>query len=323
MTLLRIAAVALLSLLFLATSNAHPAAPGLKEEKESITNDKSSIKDGRQLLIIDFLTKDRVDGSFVKHDLGCGIVFNSTRDSLLVSTLNGTRLLSAEEKVGPVRLLSIGEREFIQHRETEPEDKWAGTVQDYAIPKHHGSYAGNSDGERFTKLLSKLKKVDSGVHVRVLQKSMKRVLSEPEMDLLHDAAVAMGRRGVTGRDFPSALPLYLTAMRLDSRRLTSTADLLHTSDVDPSDEFLHGGRMKRDTKESSVCLKECPPCKEEKCLGMCGRSCSCWEWACGDCCYHKGCFYHDVCCRKRPFSLACWIPMDFCCDKEYVCKDPW
>jgi hypothetical protein len=34
----------------------------------------------------------------------------------------------------------------------------------------------------------------------------------------------------------------------------------------------------------------------EECWGRCGPKCECWDWACGDCCCHKGCLDHDGWC---------------------------
>ena len=294
-------------------AKATSSIPG-EDEVHVNENEKES-----PLLVIDLLREDRVDGSYVSAHLGCGIVFNSTRDSLVVTTLNGSRLMSAEERVGPVRLVTLGNREFIQHREMDPNDE--GTVRDYAIPKYHGSFAGTRDHGKFAHLLGKLKKLDHGSHARVLQKSMQRILTEPEIELLHDAAIAMGQRGITGRDYPSTLPLYMTAMQFSSNpSTTATTNNLDQRDADEiikPDLFVT--RMKR---SSQTCLTKCPPCKSKECLGMCGRGCTCWSWACGNCCYHTGCYYHDLCCREKPYSLACWVPLEFDCKKKYVCKNP-
>ena len=288
------------------------ADPSKSGEEDHATNNVS------HQLVIDLLREDRVDGSYWSPQLGCGIVFNSTRDSLIVSTLNGSRLMSAEEQVGPIRLVTLGNREFIQHREVDPENEESGTVQDYAIPKYHGSFAGTQNHDTFADLLDKLKKLDRNTHARVLQKSLKRILTEPEIELLHDAAIAMGQQGITGQEYPSTLPIYMTAMRLGSHpTMTTSAAAAHLHRTDSG--FLHT-RIKRSRQ---ICLKKCPPCKDMECLGMCGRGCSCWDWACGNCCYHKGCYYHDLCCRSRPDSLACWLPLEFECDKKYICKDPF
>lgn len=297
--------------------------PSLTEEEENNGDPPESFGETDHQLVIDLLRKDRVDGYYVNPHIGCGIVFNSTRDSLMVSALNGSRLLSAEERVGPVRLVTLGDREFLQHRgedNSNVEGESGGTVQDYAIPKHRGSFAGTRDGVRLTNLLETLKKLDRNSHTKVLQKSMEQILTEPEMGLLQEAAVAMGHQGITGMEYPGSLPLYLTAMRLDSRRLAAEDFHQFVSNPDRYKSLYASGRVKR---SAMACLKKCPPCKRERCLGMCGRACSCWEWACGDCCYHKGCYYHDLCCRSRPYSLACWLPLDFDCNEKYICKDPF
>ena len=56
------------------------------------------------------------------------------------------------------------------------------------------------------------------------------------------------------------------------------------------------------------------PSEENLCIGMCGPECDCWCWVCGDCCYHKGCYQHDVCCRTKISSFSCWLPFNFTCD---------
>ncbi|XP_068755484.1 uncharacterized protein [Montipora capricornis] len=45
-----------------------------------------------------------------------------------------------------------------------------------------------------------------------------------------------------------------------------------------------------------------------KCLGMCGPNCWCWSLVCGDCCFHKGCYQHDLCCGRNKFSGYCLLP---------------
>lgn len=262
-------------------------------------------------LIIDLLREDRVDGSFSSPQLGCGIKFNATKSTLTLSTLSGQTLLSVEEQVGPVRLVTLGNREFLQHREGSEESETSIYVQDYAIPKYHRSYSGTQDRETFVNLVGKLKKIDQDKHVRVLEKSVNRALSKCEMNLLSDAAITMGQRGITGVDYPSTLALYMTASRVASRLVADVNNESNNNDYDHP----HRERLKRQD-----CLSECPPCKSQKCLGMCGPRCTCWEWACGDCCYHKGCYYHDLCCSSRLISLACLLPISFDCNSKYECK---
>ncbi|XP_031560654.1 uncharacterized protein LOC116296724 [Actinia tenebrosa] len=57
------------------------------------------------------------------------------------------------------------------------------------------------------------------------------------------------------------------------------------------------------------------------CFGMCGSYCWCWPWVCGDCCLHKGCLQHDICCQKRGYlSIYCFSPwvFGFDCENGYL-----
>ena len=62
------------------------------------------------------------------------------------------------------------------------------------------------------------------------------------------------------------------------------------------------------------------------CLGMCGPGCWwCWRYVCGDCCYHLGCYEHDVCCQDY-FSSACLcrlrLVLHFSCSGYPNCGNP-
>lgn len=273
-------------------------------------------------LVIDLLREDRVSGSYVNPELGCGIVFNGTKDGLTLTSLDGRRLLSAGGQVGPVRLVTLGNREFIQHRESVESDRddgdQSGTLREYAIPKYHGSFADTQDHETFMNLIQKLKKLNPNAHSRVLEKSVRRMLSKCEIGLLSEAAFVMGHHhDITSQEYPSTLPLYMTASRVNSRSNAypeTDVPLNHNQDDVGS---RHNIRRKREES----CLDECPPCKSKECLGMCGPGCVCWKWSCGNCCYNKGCYDHDLCCRSKPNSLACLLPMAFDCNSKYVCEE--
>ena len=266
----------------------------------SLTNsDKNTIrlKDG---LTLDTLSPDRVDGYYYDPISMLGIVFNSTRDTLHVSDFSGQVLLGAKEKVGQARLVSLGKRQFLQH--TDEED---GVSRDLAIPKSLGRFSELQDPSAFHSLLPSLRKIHRTTHAKVRAKSVKHLLTKPELKLLKEAAFELGNQGVTGIDYPSVLPFHMTALRTGSHDHYNTV-----SDWSNLDHH----RLKR-----SACIQKCPPCKEKECFGMCGPGCSCWDFACGDCCYHKGCLYHDLCCRKQPSSTACLIPIDFTCSGKYKC----
>jgi hypothetical protein len=57
-------------------------------------------------------------------------------------------------------------------------------------------------------------------------------------------------------------------------------------------------------KKSKCKCSDDKPNSDDGCLGMCGPGCCCWCWMCGDCCFHQGCFVHDLACRGCKKSLG-------------------
>ncbi len=104
--------------------------------------------------------------------------------------------------------------------------------------------------------------------------------TQAEMKLLPMLSKLLGERGINGRDYPATYALHLLASRIADSADSSLGESLSPA----SPEVLACKDLRKD------------PNKNE-CYGMCGRGCSCWTWVCGDCCYHKGCAYHDTQCR--------------------------
>ena len=53
----------------------------------------------------------------------------------------------------------------------------------------------------------------------------------------------------------------------------------------------------------------------EYCLGRCGPGCWwCWWFVCSTCCFHQGCYDHDVRCGEDYCTTGCMIPFPFSCD---------
>uniref|UniRef100_A0A1X7V4I9 Uncharacterized protein n=1 Tax=Amphimedon queenslandica TaxID=400682 RepID=A0A1X7V4I9_AMPQE len=127
-----------------------------------------------------------------------------------------------------------------------------------------------------------------------------------EKDLLIKACYALGAKGITGKNYQPALILYKFALKLESLHRLNYTNIL----FDYNDKL---------TDDEDDCLEYCPPCPEQECLGMCGPGCTCWEMVCGDCCYHLGCYDHDICCREKFFRLRCLIPYGFACEENYYC----
>lgn len=146
-------------------------------------------------------------------------------------------------------------------------------------------------------------------HDKPLSNAIHDLLAIKEIGLLEKAAEAVGNKGLNGNNTPETLPFFLFALRItklaeDSRYSNSTT----------------AGRHKRESYKH--CADTCPPCQDDKCIGMCGNGCTCWRWVCGDCCWNKGCYYHDLCCMTSWVQTRCLFPMvvyRFRCDEYYKC----
>lgn len=244
-------------------------------------------------LTISTHTPESVSGTYYDPNTDKGIVFNSSSDHLHITTLTGDVLLDAGPELDGARTISIGGGRFIQHSEG-----------DFAVSKSHNHLFESSNVHQ---LLPLLRNTPAETHTEMLSKSVANLIAKPEINLLKLTAEALGNQGITGIAYPSILPFHMTALRLSSHRRHSASAMTYMDHL----------RLRR-----SGCFNSCPPCKDMECLGLCGPGCQCWEWVCDDCCYHIGCHYHDLCCEKRPDSLACLLPLSFSCDKKYKCSDP-
>ena len=241
------------------------------------------------------LSENTVDGSFTDLASGRGVRFVSNLDSLFITTLDGHPLLMAEESDGSLRLVNIGGRRFIQRRKTER------CSVDYAVP----DTVEKADSRILEALVRRIETTDTNAHAQSFQSAVDNLFLRPESELMERAAFALGDEGITGREYPGVLPFYMAALQLQKKM-----------DKDTSQEAQVKWRLKRDES----CLSECPPCPDDECLGLCGYSCNCWKFICGDCCYHLGCYGHDVCCRENFTHSSCLFPFGFTCEGTYSCS---
>lgn len=108
-------------------------------------------------------------------------------------------------------------------------------------------------------------------HDRSLSDAIHELLGIKEVGLLEKAAEVVGKKGLTGKNTPATLPFFLFALRI-----TQLAEETHHS---------HTTTQRNKREESYMyCAHTCPPCPDDKCIGLCGKSCSCWKWLCGNCC---------------------------------------
>ena len=150
-----------------------------------------------------------------------------------------------------------------------------------------------------------------GDTTRPFNETINDLLHMEEITLLEGASREVGEQGVTGKNTPMLLPFHMFALKM--------TQLLDKS----SQNFV----TNEQTKESVLSRKKRRyDCKKyenyRNCKGLCGPRCTCWRQVCGDCCFHRGCFDHDVCCARHGYlSVECvnFRLFSFECDKPYYC----
>ena len=143
-------------------------------------------------------------------------------------------------------------------------------------------------------------------HNTSLSDVLQKLLNMKEIGLLEEAAEAVGQRGINGRNTPAALPFFMLTLRLTQMHVKGAYSMYSNNTL-----------THRQQRQS--CFDTCPPCPDDECYGQCGYECTRWEWLCGDCCYHLGCYDHDTCCREQFFQIRCLFPYDFRCDSNFSC----
>ena len=141
-------------------------------------------------------------------------------------------------------------------------------------------------------------------HDHSFSDAVQKLVEVKEVALLPEAAEAIGQRGLTGMNTPAVLPFFMFALRITQFSLSPSVSNTTTA----------LGREKRNS-----CFNLCPPCPNDECYGMCGYGCTCWSYVCGDCCWHRGCYDHDTCCRRGFFQSRCLFPASFRCNSPYFC----
>ena len=218
-------------------------------------------------------THHEVYGKYISRDGIHGITFFSRADDyLLIRTFSGKNIVEASPTTEidgrKFRSVYIMGHECLQH-----------------VSSHHSDQP-----------------VD---HNTPLSDAMRDLINMEEAGLLEEAAEAIGKRGINGKDTPAAMPFFIFALRVTQFQTEGDNGVFISNTT---------SRVERDD-----CSNTCPPCPNNNCFGMCGKGCSCWDWVCGDCCWHVGCYYHDKCCAESFFQARCLFPVDFRCNQQYSC----
>lgn len=290
----------------------------------------SDPEDGGKLHLLT-VTEERFEGVYY-NEVG-GIHFVSEPQYLYIATMGADEepLLVGERPVGPVRLVRVLEKEFV---EVNGDDERSG-IEEFAVPialSAEIKAAMESPGDahkRLEEALKDLREANPDTHAEKSD-AFARFLQRSEIFLIEQTAYKIGDMGFTGREYPAALTFLMAAKHIHTVRM----DLEDGGNPEGS-----GALNQRSREESTIspsnrekrfftscggepCLLPlgCPD-YDNDCHGMCGRGCDCWMWLCGDCCFWPGCHSHDNCCRSSGFwsFWRCWIPYDFNCLYYYGC----
>lgn len=167
---------------------------------------------------------------------------------------------------------------------------------------------------------------------------MRQFLNSKEALLLPHMSRELGKvHGASAREHPLTMPLHTLASQVAKERGISTKDLqvadrsravVASKSNGNSAVNLLWNRLKNCMKDANLCSSpsSCPSkCNTDKhdcgqrelttkecksgCNGMCGpHGCDCcWDWICGDCCFHRGCFNMRALCQNIGYALfSCW-----------------
>ena len=245
-----------------------------------------------------------------------------------ISTLDGTHLVSVKSSSDTESgILKIMDSTLLLHpssssEEGESEDR--ARIMEYAVPASAAAQVEKELQDSNYISADLLRTLDTSDTTMMKRSAFSKLLSRPEWDTITDMAHAMGAAGILGYENQPALNFYGLAMSYGKMRTPSGA-VMNTRE-----RALSQNTEWRDSNGTLTCtfpdgseVENCERCPTgEYCTGMCGPYCYCWWFACGDCCYHHGCYEHDQCCsgENTYWSMACMLVFPFDCeDYRYDC----
>ena len=131
------------------------------------------------------------------------------------------------------------------------------------------------------------------------QQAMSELHYVPEVQLLERALAALGDNSTR---LEVLKPFYSLCF-----------NLLKACDVETPPELKAPRDLDDGSIDSEMQKRGCSRPTKNNCRGLCGPGCWCWSWFCGDCCWHRGCYEHDLCCKKKPYSTYCLVPVRLRC----------
>ena len=257
-------------------------------------------------LTIEYLDQQYIQGAYIDDITKHGILFTSMQNVLSVKSLDGKQLISSEfftaDRLLIVTVINNG---FINMN-----------GKDFVISESLATKTIKMSPWQRRKLLRDLyyNKTLFQHEAKTFQTAFQNLLEQPENTLLVKASFALASIGVNGLEYPGALPFFRFTLQLEKlRNQTGQLKFAH--------EQVDAGNVSHALGDDDECLDECPPCPDMECLGLCGYGCNCWKFVCGDCCYHLGCYEHDLCCREKFFQTKCLFPFGFQCEDHYYCNN--
>ena len=289
------------------------------------TDSYSPSSDGRLHIIR--VADNSLEAIFYNADAGIRIRASSL--SLSLYSMDGEELLlSGDKPHGSSLFATVMGHSFLEYNTTLEDGRIK--IVDYAVPDSLAEQAKEAvESAKVERMLSQLEDNDTEV---TTESAFQELFQRPEIALIESAAIALGRAGVMGYENQGALNFYMVA-----RALTRARGREEVEEGDMRQDQATGSYRQKRTAAAwppsippspvicnavAVCMQYCPnngcsccTCPEgDYCLGMCGPpGCNtCWWFVCGDCCYHRGCYDHDICCIRGQW-LRCWFPFGFTC----------
>ena len=229
----------------------------------------------RNLRMVTPILPDRIEGAYGQGDLGINFLATKTNDERLLSiqSLNGRELYMLIEDKKYITTSILNNRLVRRFDKTY-------------LKQLRTAISSNQSNLRTLFTLAYSTQGDLN--------ASEELMSAPEMMLLPNLAFLLGKElGYKGTTHPAALPLYVFGNALYQKQRAAARPLSQKPLLNA--QFLPASlRFNRGCEEY--------PNPELDCHGMCGPGCECWDWVCGDCCFHDGCSLHDTFCRGNSWT---------------------
>jgi len=245
----------------------------------------SHSKPASQRLRLQSFSEEKVKGCY-EHNQTLGVCFDVKKDSRKIAKTTGEEIVHYQELGPDMFFYEILDQAFVGSVPTMY------YVPDY-VPR---------EPEPLRAFIKYIKSKDGMKQRENLKTHFQEAMSElhyvPEVQLLERVSAALGDNS--------------TRLEILQPFHAFSFNLLQQADVDIPSEL----RATPDISDQHDREKRCTSLENNRgnnCYGMCGPSCSCWSWVCGDCCFNQGCYEHDVCCRHHFWSTYCLTPFGFSC----------